>query len=392
MKRQAGQLYVTARGAIRLKYFRTEIENGAEVRKRKDVLLCEIDERHTAEKRGDKWVFSNAVLSMKDRVMLDVNDRADAFAQPVAKINHRTIAGFYTEVYSEWAFRELRKRTMRGYCQIWKSRLKDHFGTMTFLDYTTLMASKYLTSLAEEGLSAKTIAHIRALASGIFKHALAHHGLITVNPWDNAASARKYTQAPPTEFYAATEARAIIGTFKTEQPAWATLFGLCFYGGLRPSEAVAVRYEDFEQKDGVWFLKIERGFVDNTLDETKTAGSKAVIPVARQLFELVQALHAHATVKTGWLFPGELGKKPIDLHNLYSREMKPAFVEKGLDWRGLYAFRRGAATHLKGLGDVMGAQALLRHAHPNTTEQHYAKLTSADQMRAVKFLEDGAGA
>jgi hypothetical protein len=112
MKRQGGQLYVTAKGAIRLKYFRTEIEHGAEVRKRKDVLLCQIDDRHTAEKRGDRWVFSNAVLSMKDRVMLDVNDRADAFAQPVEKINHRTIAGFYTEVYSEWAFRELRKRTM----------------------------------------------------------------------------------------------------------------------------------------------------------------------------------------------------------------------------------------------------------------------------------------
>jgi integrase len=79
----------------------------------------------------------------------------------------------------------------------------------------------------------------------------------------------------------------------------------------------------------------------------------------------------------------------MDLRNLCQRQVKPAVKEAGFEWKELYAFRRGLATHLKDLGDVVSAQAILRHKNPDTTESYYAKLTAADRLRAIKFLEAG---
>jgi len=79
----------------------------------------------------------------------------------------------------------------------------------------------------------------------------------------------------------------------------------------------------------------------------------------------------------------------MDLRNLGQRKLKQAVRAAGFPWYGLYAFRRGLATHLNSLGDIVAAQSMLRHATPDTTESYYAKLTAADKLRAIKFLESG---
>ena len=399
-RRQKGQLYLSPTGAIRMKYWTTAVVDGEEVRKRKDVFICQSDgDRHTAEKNGDGWVFSQHVHAIKDRLLLEINDRQLAFHQPSVKTNTKTILGFWDRVYIPWAIKELRSSTVKTYVQIWRTHLKNHFGQMTFLDYTTVHASKYLTALAERGLSATTISHIRAVASGVFAHALAHHGLIPTNPWDGAKSSRKYRQAPATEFYTVEEAVALIAAMH-DHPDWAALMGLCFYAGLRPSEAIALRWEDFKQREvgGRWFINISRGCVEGHVADTKTADSKAAVPVAKQLYDLLKVWHEKSKAgKEGWIFPGRItGKvlagiaptKPVDLRLLCQRQIKPAVIAAGFEWRGLYALRRGLATHLKDL-DIMSAQAMLRHANPDTTQDYYAKLTDADKLRAIKFLEAG---
>jgi len=174
--------------------------------------------------------------------------------------------------------------------------------------------------------------------------------------------------------------------------------GLCFYAGLRPSEAIAIRWEDFRFKNGIWYINVSRGCVNGTVADTKTEDSKQHVPVAAQLGKLLQAWNQKSyRRKEGWVFPAKKGgiinraEKPMDLRNLCQRHMKPTVIAAGFEWRGLYAFRRGLATHLKDMGDVMGAQAMLRHKNPETTQEYYAKLTAADRLRAIKFLEAGTG-
>jgi integrase len=398
-RRQEGQLYVTPAGAIRLKYWTTVIEAHVESRKRRDIFICQQNDKHSAVQKDGRWAFSKDVHLIKDQLMLGINQQQTAFHSTAVKVDSRSIAGFWLNIYQLWMENELRKSTRRSYYGIWKAHLKAHFGSMSFLDYTTPMASRYLTTLAERGLSATTISHIRALASGIFSHAIAT-GIVPKggNPWDDAMSFKAYTQAPETEFYSIEEARGLIDALKAEHPDWAVLMGLCFYAACRPSEAVAVKWEDFRRDlTGQWFVHISRACVDGAVAGTKNESSTAAVPIAQQLGELISVWHKKAGGRReGWVFPGERSKrfkeKPMDLRNLCQRKIKHAVIAAGFNWYGLYAFRRGVATHATQQGSILDAQALLRHKNPDTTEQAYAKLTAGGRLRAVKFLEAGTGA
>jgi hypothetical protein len=62
--------------------------------------------------------------------------------------------------------------------------------------------------------------------------------------------------------------------------------------------------------------------------------------------------------------------------------------EKGIQWHGLYAGRRATATLLTQLtGNVIGAQSVLRHKSPNTTEEFYAKLLKESGSQAMQLVE-----
>jgi integrase len=107
-------------------------------------------------------------------------------------------------------------------------------------------------------------------------------------------------------------------------------------------------------------------------------GSKASVPVIAPLRQIVNEYKA-TTAGVGWMFPGQTGK-PFRLHAFAARVMKPAFEKAGLQWKGWYAFRRGAATYLLlDLGlDFDSVRAILRHElKSKVLEKHYA----AEQAR-----------
>ena len=99
-------------------------------------------------------------------------------------------------------------------------------------------------------------------------------------------------------------------------------------------------------------------------------------------------LHVKSGRKTsGWLFPDESGLKPMDLHNLCQRKLKPAFAEKGLEWKGLYSSVE-AWRHT-----LPNKEAFWMHRLCCATRilpsRLYAKLTAGGRLRAIKFLEAG---
>jgi hypothetical protein len=62
----------------------------------------------------------------------------------------------------------------------------------------------------------------------------------------------------------------------------------------------------------------------------------------------------------GWIFPGETGELPLSLESLTGRIIVPILKEKKIEWKGLYAGRRGAGTILTKLtGDALAAQQIL---------------------------------
>ena len=68
--------------------------------------------------------------------------------------------------------------------------------------------------------------------------------------------------------------------------------------------------------------------------------------------------------------------------------IKPVLKANGLEWKGWYAYRRGLATNLHGLGvpDIV-IQAILRHEDVSTTQRSHIKTVPEVVTAAMKRLE-----
>lgn len=153
-----------------------------------------------------------------------------------------------------------------------------------------------------------------------------------------------------------------------EQPSRSSHF--C---GLRPGEARAVRWEDYDTDKGI--LRVSRSMWRTHLNDPKTEQSVAPVPVAQALADILDK-----APRTGeFILPDHPGK-PVYLHNLASRVVVPALercavchemkskhgkathefaLGRSLPWRGWYACRRGCATLATSLDSALAAKSLL---------------------------------
>jgi integrase len=85
--------------------------------------------------------------------------------------------------------------------------------------------------------------------------------------------------------------------------------------------------------------------------------------------------------------------KPLDLHNLANRVIRPALKKANIPWCGWHGFRRGLATTLYGLGtEARTRQAILRHANVAVTEKFYTKNVDAVSRAAMKKVQKALAA
>jgi hypothetical protein len=69
----------------------------------------------------------------------------------------------------------------------------------------------------------------------------------------------------------------------------------------------------------------------------------------------------------------------------------PTLEAKRIEWKTLYAGRRGAATILTQLtGDALAAKELLRHKNLAVTTDKYVKAIPEALMKGIKLLEAAA--
>lgn len=254
-----------------------------------------------------------------------------------AAVNDQTVAGFWEKIYLPFAQENLRHSTVHGYKQIWGQHLKEHFGDIAMKDYKTPMASVFLTTLART-LGRHTIQHIRSLASGIFTHAV-NLGVIESNPWHDAKVLGKTKEPGETQHYTLEEAENIISAL-VEHVDCQLIVALAFFLGLRPGEIQGLRWEDIDEN----WIHIRRAVARNVVGETKTRSSVASLPLiapVRIPLNLWRAKRDNPT--EGWVFPNG-NNKPVDLRSVVERRIKPTLAANNIQWKTLYAGRRGAAT------------------------------------------------
>lgn len=109
---------------------------------------------------------------------------------------------------------------------------------------------------------------------------------------------------------------------------------------------------------------------------------------------LAKHLEAHRDGSArGFIFTGPKMGRPLDLHNLANRTVRPALKAAGIEWCGWHGFRRGLSTNLKTLGvDDTVIQRILRHANVGVTRQSYIKIEDRAKTAAMKKLQKSLSA
>jgi len=373
---QSGHIY-EASGAFFVRYYVSAIVDGKATRVQRSYRLCGKDDKHHS--RTCKAVKQKAAEHM---------DTVNANAAPV---NDQTIAAFWEKTYLPFAEENLRASTVHGYKQIWGQHLSTQFGTTALRDYKTHMGSLFLTSLSKK-LGRATIQHIRSLASGIFAHAV-NVGVIESNPWHDVKVLGKTKEPGETAHYTLQEAEDIISAL-VEHVDCQLIVAFAFFLGLRPGEIQGLRWEDVDSvadDQGLQWIHIRRAVARNVIGETKTTSSVASLPlIAPVLIPLNLWRAKRGNPVEGWLFPNAKGK-PVDLRSVIGRTIVPTLAAKKIEWKTLYAGRRGAATILTQLtGDALAAKELLRHKNIAVTTDKYVKAIPEALLKGIKLLEAAA--
>jgi len=370
-RHQTGHIFESASGAFHVRYYATEIVDGHARRVQRSHLLCHKDDKHYS-------TTCKAVKLLRDEFMRRVN---------VSQANEQdmTVANFWEQRYLPFVQTNMKASTLRGYLQIWNQHLKQHFADMTLQSYRTHVGSQFLLSLTKTQ-GRRTLNHIRSLASGIFTHAI-NEGRLESNPWHDVRILGRVKPPKGTEHYTLEEVENIISALVDHVDAQLVV-ALSFFVGLRPSEIAAVRWEDFDSNA----VNIRRACVRGVVGTCKTLESEATLPLIDQVILPLQLWRQKCGNPTeGWVFESRNGT-PIDLHNMIARVIVPALEAAGLEWKSLYAGRRGAGTLLIDLtnGNYAAAQELLRHKHMSTTLQFYKRQTESALSNGMKALQAAA--
>jgi integrase len=277
---------------------------------------------------------------------------------------------------------QLRRKasTLKGYKQVWRQFLKDHFGNCTLQKYQPRMGKQLLRSLtASQGFN--VLKHIKSLGSAIFQLALDDE-IVTMNPWYNVPMLTDAIEPEDTPHYTREQSEDLVSALVDHVDCQLVLSLACFLA-LGPAEIQGLRWEDVD-KD---WIHIRRNVVNGDETTPKTTERAATLPILDEVRVPLELWRKKCdNPKTGWLF----GDRPIDLHNIIARVIRPhvdgeryskeckrcKVIPKAsrVEWRGMYSARRGAITHaINASGSIPLGQRLARHASAQTTATFYHK-------------------
>ena len=306
-----------------------------------------------------------------------------------------TVADFFEKVFMPQMELELTPATTDSYRRYWNAYLKDHFNhTKTLNGYEAFTATNFLEKLAST-YSKNTVMHARAVASAIFAYAIAK-GYIkaatgeTKNPWRDARKNIKCQETEKLTAYTAAEVEKILDALEHvsgREEYSATLAGMlvtvCFYGGLRPSEAAGLRWENVNLDDNTMLIK--EAFVAGEFKATTKTEEARTVPMLPQLRNRMRLWHMKwQHPANGLVFPNQSGDKPININDVSARIIGPTLKKVGLEWEGFYACRRGFGTTMY---DTVGASveeiAAAMGNSPAVVAKHYVKDKKAAAARGI---------
>jgi integrase len=363
-RHQRGYVF-EASNAFHVRYYATEIVDGAPKRVQRSKRLCTKDRATGHGSRSAK-----AVQLLAEDYMRLVNANTPATSAP-------TVVEFWDNTYLPFIKNNLKPSTLLGYQQIWNQHLKNHFGTTLLNNYRTPMMSNFLTSLAKT-LRPRTLNHIKWFASAIFAHAVAT-GNCETNPIRDAKVLGKTLGDGVTGAYSLEEIENIISAL-VEHVECQLIMALAFFMGLRKGEIQGLQWNDIDAN----YIHVRRNLTKGKgglhLTTPKTKKSVRSIPIIQPVKGLLLLWRAR-NPDGEFVFAS-------NLTTLAKLTIRPALAKAGLTWRGYHAGRRGLGTTLRTLtGNSNAGRDMLGHSTSKITEAHYEAAMPDEVLKGMKLLE-----
>src|SRR5215469_3832074 len=163
-----------------------------------------------------------------------------------------------------------------------------------------------------------------------------------------------------------------------------TLALMCACFGLRISEALALKWSDVDWLNGT--LRVERGIVQQVVDDVKTEDSRKTFVIAGDLLEVLKSWKqaTEFSAPEDWIFasPVQVGRLPYSYTGV-REELQRAATAASLGHLRSHTFRHTYRSWLDSVGTPVGVQQrLMRHSDIRTTMNVYGDAVTRDMAEA----------
>ncbi|MDW7730691.1 MAG: tyrosine-type recombinase/integrase [Bacillota bacterium] len=290
----------------------------------------------------------------------------------------------------------IRAKTYRSYEQLVRLYIKPSLGDIKLSQLTPAQIHSMYSKMTEEELSSRTVRYTHTVLRNALDQAV-KFGELYRNPADIVDLPRHEKK----EMKALTPEEAARFLSATTCSTLKPLFSLMVTTGMRPSEALGLKWPDVDLNNGRITVNriLSRTGKHWKLEEPKTTRSRRTIPLS---VTVIKDLREHKKKQSVIILAAEEGKyneqdfvfaddtgEPLSDRNIIARHFKPLLKDAKLPDIRLYDLRHTCATLLLSAGEnPKVVSERLGHANITLTLDTYSHVLPDMQQGAADKLEE----
>lgn len=305
---------------------------------------------------------------------------------------------FHDDYIQSKKFLKTKRPTARARDIFWfEHYVSPYVGHLTFNALNLDAIQSMVDSLTSKKLTVKTIKDAISILSVTCEYAVANR-ILNVNPVTLSKGALVVTGEPNGHHKPLTNDDHMIAAQnipQLENERERLYMSFLFYGGMRRSEIIGMKWEDLSDwKENGYFLiqrvvnypnKQSRPVVEEGIAKSKTSLRR--IDICKPFADVLEGIHFK---DSGWIFPA-MHNPDVPLSNSSMKRLwKNAMKHAGLEGYNNHDFRTNFATRTKMSGATDDAVAkLMGHANSKITTDVYIQLSDDYQSKQnTKILDE----